>query len=106
MKLAIYTGSDNRYFLQRNIQRLYDWIYKISIVQKNEFTKDSKKFRIKFICIADWMALEALFGLYECFFCNIKDGHRHERLDADGKRWIMTNPDEIPEGALLPIYRR
>lgn len=82
-KQTIYSGNDNRYFLERNIQPLRDWV-----------------------CVADWLALEGLFGPCYCFFCDIKEDSRWEQTDPNKKRWTMKNPDEVLPGALLHVRQR
>jgi len=43
-------------------------------------------------CVADWVALEGLFGSVYCFFCNVT--------------WSMIDGDSIPPNALLHIQRK
>ena len=47
---AIYTGPDNCYFLERNLVHLQKWIYQISANKNNNFTIETKIYKIKFIC--------------------------------------------------------
>lgn len=104
--LAIYIGTDNRYYLERNIQRLQKWVTKVSVDQKNRLFVDDEEFTVKFTCTADWNSLQALFGPSECIYCDVPHGCLNHDTDANGNRWKMSNGDTIPKGALLPILRR
>jgi len=71
---GIYTGTDNRWYLKRNIKRLQDWVFKVYVEQHGKIEINGKWKPVNFIVAGDLSSLQSLFGPLECFRCTIPAG--------------------------------
>jgi hypothetical protein len=56
--LGIYVGDDNRYFLQRNTQRLQDWIKNVT-TSGGSVTYKGEKYNLEFTITGDYVFLQS-----------------------------------------------
>ena len=62
---AMWEGSDNHYYMERNMKRLTKWTFKVA-ANNNQLVIDGKVYTINFSTCNDYVATQSLFGeLYE-----------------------------------------